>query len=250
MNAAAFQALLSDRSKSVISDFSSDSDVMLIAFGGIAGELSMPAFEFFRLTSSFPTKKLYARDLRQAWYQRGLVGIGETPDEITHYLLERIRENRVRRVITVGNSMGGFASLLFGWLIEADEVHSFSPQTFLTRTRRILHWDFRWKRRVAAVHRSPKLIHRYLDLRPLLASRRTKTRFHIYFSEEGRLDRAHADHLGDHPQVRLHRFQEGGHGMVRYLRDTGALERILLHSISGMDYSAGEREHSFPLNSR
>ena len=51
-------------------EMQSDSRTLLIAFGGLRGRIDVPQFEFLGLTGDFPIKRLYVRDLYQAWYQQ------------------------------------------------------------------------------------------------------------------------------------------------------------------------------------
>ena len=53
-------------------DMSDASSTLLIAFGGLRGRIGMPPFEFLRLTGEIPVKRVFVRDLRQAWYHEGL----------------------------------------------------------------------------------------------------------------------------------------------------------------------------------
>ncbi len=66
-----------DRNASVIRDFSVPSRALLVAFGGIAGQMEMPPFEFFRHAGSLEVKRMFVRDLDQCWYQTGIRGLGD-----------------------------------------------------------------------------------------------------------------------------------------------------------------------------
>ena len=44
----------------------------------------------------------------------------------------------------LGSSAGGYAALLFGRLLEADEVHAFGPQTFISPSLRLRYSDNWW----------------------------------------------------------------------------------------------------------
>ena len=61
-------------------DLDGDSRTLLIAFGGMVGGFGIPFFEFSTLTGAFPVKRLFVRDLRQAWYHLGMPGRGELAD--------------------------------------------------------------------------------------------------------------------------------------------------------------------------
>ncbi len=74
----AFDSLLSRPDAHVVLDLETESRTLLVLFGGIAGGVSMPVFEFFRLTAGFPAKKAFLRDPRRGWYQLGIPGVGES----------------------------------------------------------------------------------------------------------------------------------------------------------------------------
>ena len=73
-----FRRGVEDPNRPLSLDMGADSGTLLIAFGGMQGQLGMPPFEFFKATGAIPVKKLFVRDLRQAWYHRGIPGHGES----------------------------------------------------------------------------------------------------------------------------------------------------------------------------
>ena len=202
----------------------------MIAFGGIKLGLGMPNFEFFQMARGVPAHKLFFRDVHQAWYHRGLPGVGARIDEIAAFIRAEIKGMGVSRTAVFGNSMGGYAALLFGALIEAHEVHAFAPQIFLSPWSLIRHRDFRWKRDIWRVYFSADRS-LYLDLREVLRDARA-TQFNVHFSTKNKLDAVHARHLGGLANVHLHDHPEGGHRVVKALRDNGALQQIVRSALS------------------
>jgi hypothetical protein len=73
-----FRQAVEDPNVPLSFDLGSDSTTLLVAFGGMAGQLGMPPFEFFKATGGIPVKRLFVRDLHQAWYHRGIPGHGDT----------------------------------------------------------------------------------------------------------------------------------------------------------------------------
>ena len=202
----------------------------MIAFGGIKLGLGMPTFEFFQLARDVAAHKLFLRDVHQAWYHRGLPGVGGRIDEIAAFIRTEIAGMGATRIAVFGNSMGGYAALLFGALLNAHEVHAFAPQTFLSPGSLIRHRDFRWKRDIWRVYfSSDRSAH--LDLREALRPA-NQTQFHIHFSSENRLDAIHAQHLAGIANVHLHDHPEGGHRVVKALRDNGTLRQIVHRALA------------------
>jgi pimeloyl-ACP methyl ester carboxylesterase len=231
-----FDAKLREKAEAIAEDFSSDSGVLLVALGGFAGGMGIPPFEFFKITSDLDTNRVFIRDLPQAMYHMGLPGVGGGVDGIVGSIRRRIEENGIDRVVVVGNSGGGYASLLVGALLDADEVIAFSPVTFIGPVARFVHRDRRAPRLFFRAWISPDRRSDYFDLKEVLKKHGTGSTFRIYYchtGDMGRLDTLHATRMKDFPNVRLCRLDSGGHNLVKLLRDDGKLDGILRRAISG-----------------
>jgi hypothetical protein len=76
------------------------------------------------------------------------------------------------------------------------------------------------------------LDHRWTDLGEALRRERgSDTRYRVFFDTTHTKDRAHAERLIGLEGLRLYRFGDGGHELVRQLRDVGALERIVREAV-------------------
>lgn len=225
-----FDARLRDEAQATATDFSSSTRALLVTFGGFGGGIGIPPFEFFRIASDLGANKIFVRDLAQALYHRALPGIGGGVDGIVAFIKREAAAHGIERTVVVGNSGGAYASLLFGALLDADLVYSFSPVTFIGPIARAIHRDRRvpmlfW-RAVFSRDANPA----YYDLRKVLGRRGRETEFHIYYCPNGffgRLDRLHAERMAPLPNVELHRLEKGGHELVKVLRDTGELKELL-----------------------
>jgi pimeloyl-ACP methyl ester carboxylesterase len=224
-----FRRNLEDPHAPLSLDMERDSTTLLMAFGGMLGQLGMPPFEFFKATGDIPVKRLFVRDIHQSWYQRGIPGDGSTIDETAHALAELISRHGVRRLVTAGSSAGGYAALVFGTLLEADTVLSFGPQTVLDPDV-LARWDdHRWDEQLYGLVSDGRLDTRWVDLgRSLPAVRRGDTRYEVYYDPTCEPDRLHAERLADVPGVSMHRLEAGGaHNIARAMRESGELERVL-----------------------
>ena len=112
------------------------SDKLFLFFGGIVGSIGMPPFEFYQASKILEFSRVFVRDLSQSWYQRGLPGIGSNAADIGGYLNGLIKNSGASEIIFVGNSMGGYAALLFCAMLKTGKAVVFSPQTFLSTARR------------------------------------------------------------------------------------------------------------------
>lgn len=235
---SSFESNIASPDAPIAVDFESTRPTLLIAFGGLAGKLGMPAFEFFNLTSRLrEINKIFLRDTQRLWYQVGLPGVGGDPHAIASYLQQYTRHPSTRRVIAIGNSGGGYAALLFGHMLAADDVHAFSPKTFLNPIWRIAALDVPSWRNFLQMTRLWSFARRYpefLDLRERLsAAPAQNTQFHIYYSSKHRPDRLQAVRMNQVPGVRLHPFVTRGHDLIRQLKQSGELSRILERAING-----------------
>jgi hypothetical protein len=227
---------LPDEDKSMIADFDDASDALLIAFGGLQGRMAMPPFEFLNLAGSLPIKKLFIRDLEQAWYHRGIHPHGTTLLSVAEALRETIDELGVRRLIMTGNSAGGYAALVFGTLLNADVVLCFAPQTVLDLDELHALGDHRWDEPVGEITRTNSIDPDWIDLRPALARMRpadSRTHYRVFYDELLDTDRRHAERLRGIERLTLYRHAGGGHSLVRRLRDCGALSRMLGEAVTG-----------------
>jgi hypothetical protein len=224
-----FTQMLNDPRSPLAYDFSYSHRPLLIAFGGIQGALGLPPFEFFNFTKSMQTNKLYVRDLEQSWYHSGLSPYTRNIEETIAFLRTKISESTSSKIIMVGNSMGGYAALLFGLAVNAERILAFSPQTFIDKWHRKLFWDRRWPHRIKAAQQiAPR---HYLDLKPLCKSN-LKPDINIFFGETNRLDKIHAKRLSHCDNIKLHPYKEGGHSVVKVLRDNGTLSKLIHESIA------------------
>jgi hypothetical protein len=216
---------LEDIQASVTLDLKPGLDTLLVVFGGIAGSLGIPPFEFFNTTQGIPASKIFVRDLNQSWYHGGLRGITDNIEGVRDYLKERMIEANARRTVLVGNSMGGYAAIIFGIMIGANVVHSFSPQTFIDNWHRVWHRDFRWHKQIAKTHHIG--MKKYFDLKNILKGETSGCEINIYYSTMHRLDKIHAERMRIRKNIVFHSFEKAGHGLVKYLRDEGKLSEII-----------------------
>ena len=229
----AFESLVSRPDAHVVLDMEPDSQTLLILFGGIAGGVSMPVFEFFRLTYTLPVKKVFLRDPHRSWYQRGIPGIGESSADVHHFLSAAIDRADVDRVVMAGASAGGFAAVLYGAQCGVDEVIAFSPQTFIDADNRRRAGDTRWEEQIAALRATMEDRLPTLDLLDVLPLERGKTRYQVHVSSDDALDLLHAHRISGRGGVRVVEHERGGHRLVKTLRDRGLLQPLLLRALSG-----------------
>ena len=105
---------------------------LIVSFASNGIKITKPVkFEFVKSLTSFKLESdfLFIRDQRRRWYLDGLGGIGDTFDDTLSFLRNIIE--KYDKVIFIGVSAGGYASILFGSLLSISNVIAFVPQTDL-----------------------------------------------------------------------------------------------------------------------
>ena len=209
----------------VVKELFTGSNKLYLFFGGMAGGLGLPPFEFMRFSRSIGENKIFVRDISQYWYQTGVSGNRNNIYSLRDYLRKQIDEINPKEIYFIGNSMGGYAAILLGCLLDIGEIHAFSPQTFISPCKRVYTKDFRWFRQVLRTYYKSLFRPHIYDLRKCMPQKRNGL-INIYVSHADKLDCIHASHISSYPYVKVHVFEKGGHGLVSHLRDTGKLAEI------------------------
>jgi len=191
------------------------SSTTVVAFGGVAGELTVPMFEFFKSLNKYCVNKIFVRDLNRTWY------FGLNHNEVERKLRELIPDDS--RTVFVGSSAGGFAAVLFGNKLKADFVVAFSPQTFLDSELRSKYNDNRWSVFLDKLNKQYSSYN--LRLWNLLNNNNI-TRYYIYYCASHLLDVIHAKILvkNCNLNIKLVPIKCNVHEVVRVLKVNGELD--------------------------
>lgn len=200
---------------------------LFVAFGGIAQQLSMPPFEFKNfLTKNFgDINFIFIRDTEQAWYFNGIEGLSTNMSLNIDGLKMLINQTPHTKTIFLGNSMGGYASILYGALLNVDHVLAFAPQTFVDKVKRAKHSDNRWPQQMKKLH-GKYPTHKYYDLEELEAME-FDTDIRVFYSPQSKLDTVHANNIKHINNVDIHVEPKGGHGVIKTLKNNGKLAEII-----------------------
>jgi hypothetical protein len=210
-------------------------DTLVVTFGGLSNSVGeIPPFEFGRvLDRAGPSRKLFLRDHEQAWYHRGVRGVAPDIEGVARALRAEIDSIGPARTVFLGSFAGGYAALLFGSLTGATTIHVFGAQTFVSPILRLARRDARRRRPWLRLLRSGGYERRYGDLRRTVAAGAVPGSVVVHYCAADRLDRVHAERLGDLPAVQLRSYPEGGHNVVKHLRDDGRLEPLPAELLGG-----------------
>lgn len=162
------------------------------------------------------------RDSYAAWYFNGIRGASTSIESTVEYLDDLIDSFNPSFVLCCGTSMGAYAAILFGVLLNVDHVLALAPQTLLEDGVRS-QADGNISKVYQALEVRP---HEdgYRDLTNLVNDR---TAVEIVYSEEDEVDRFHALRLEDMKNV-TYTLSAGTHGEVaKYWRDNGSLSEKL-----------------------
>jgi pimeloyl-ACP methyl ester carboxylesterase len=220
-------------------------EILVIAFGFVSWE-TRPHFDFYgRLkkleqTSGRHINKVLVRDSGNAWYHRTIAGLGEHPDETAASLRALIAAIAPSKVITIGQSMGAYAAVMYGLLLGVDSVIAFGPLSFLEVPLALQYHERRWLAVMRDLARNPPASG-YYDLARLP---RGRTALHIVFgtspdqagaTESVNLDAMHAHRLAALGNCTLYPYPFSGHPVVQHLIDTRRINALLARLIAGIE---------------
>ncbi|MBG6221455.1 MULTISPECIES: hypothetical protein [unclassified Janthinobacterium] len=239
---------------------------LVIAFGFVSWT-TRPAFDFYgRLrkleqASGQPLNKILVRDSGNAWYHRRIAGLGSHVDETAQALRELVRRIAPSQVATIGQSMGAYAAVMFGLLLEAQQIVAFGPLSFLDVQQARLYHELRWLTVMESLAQDAPASG-YYDLAALCRARATQqTHLHLLFgtrpdaarpnaarpdaasaggsasisaSESVNLDAMHAQRLAAFGRCTLYPFPDAGHTVVQHLIDTQRINGLLAACVLGL----------------
>lgn len=217
-----------------------DPRVLIVAFTGFGGGLSMPSYEFLGLSQLLDHSRILLRDDSQTCYLKGIPGLAPSLESLLDRLRADIARLSPQTLVVLGTSGGAHAAMLFGHLLRAELVHAFAPFTNL---------DFRLdhdpqlrtpvvqetRDRLATV---PESAWRYFDLQQVLAEGNGTTRFHVHVCAKSRRDLERALRLRGTPQVHIHTFPCDNHAVAVFLARGRILATLLRPGLQQQDLPA------------
>lgn len=142
-----------------------NSENLIICFGGMALKMNgILPFEFLNYLSKIYTKNTdlyFYIDKNQCWYHKGIDGITKNIDETVLYLNNIIKKSNYKKVIFMGTSAGGYASILFGSLCNVSNVIVYIPRTNLKYSKGQIQYnpiDKRYTDLKHIIHKNTKYI--------------------------------------------------------------------------------------------
>lgn len=184
-----------------------------------------------------PVNLILVRDIANLWYQHGVNGLGPDVQTAAAALRDRIAALQPASVGTIGQSMGGYAAVLFGTLLNANAVLAFGPLSYLRSDWARRDDDTRWLAVMETLDRFPPG-QRYSDLPALIAASVAPPAMHLVYGTGAEADGPanrddlHAARYAALPNVSVETIPETGHAVVEWLiqqqRIDACLQRHLL----------------------
>lgn len=236
LTTASLAASAADRSSDCIIDKVYPGRPLVIGFNYFT---QIDTYDFFgrlkKMEASIgvPFNRVFLRDSHCRWYQHGVVGLGESFLEVARHLARLIRLVRPSSVITLGQSMGGYAAVLFGLILQADRTVAFGPLSSLRSAQAIADDDLRWLPifEELEAHPPPLLCSDPIDLAMKLPQRPV---LHIVTGTnpvglhgEANRDSIHLARYARIPEAHIHEYPQAWHEVVQWLIENGLIDRLL-----------------------
>ena len=203
---------------------------LIIAFGGIANGIGGPIFEFKNLLKeNIDCHKIFIKDSNQSWYHKGANGLGNNINELKNDIEKLIEKINYSEIITIGASMGGYASLLFGSLLKVNSIISFIPQTFIDKETRKKHKDNRWSKQMKSVHENNQNYYNLINLN--FTNINTK----IIYGKTDLLDTIHAKRMNKHKSIEIIKYNANHQSIFKKLKKDNQLINLIKKSINYQD---------------
>ncbi len=212
----------------IILDIKNDKLPLVIVFGSVLGNgLNIAPIEFQKyLNQNFNIHYIFIKDRYQVWYSNGIFGIGNSIDECIPKLKNIINNINYSKIITCGASMGAYGALIFGKLLNVDQILAFSPQIFLDKNTRKIYKDNRWEKNFNDIYKLNKL--KYSDLSKIDFS--NIKNIELFVGKESKLDQIHILQLKKKENMNL-TIVNGGHIIVKGLKESGDLKIIFENAL-------------------
>jgi hypothetical protein len=212
----------------MIDTYLTDSNSLLVSFGGLALQYGMPVPEFKRILKPIDVNKIFVIDEYRCWYYT-------IYEDVINELRNLIDKIQPLNTIFFGCSAGGYASILFGLILEVDRTMSFQTQTFLSQKSRQKYKDVRWEKEVNIAYKYSN--GKELDL--WNHDKECKTVIELFYCEDFYISKIHAELLYEktnYLNIVLNKYQCGdSYPLARNLKESGDLLKIFKCRLEKMD---------------
>jgi hypothetical protein len=202
------------------------SDILIITFAGFGSKDSKPTFIFNNFLREYKIDKLFIRDLKCRYY---LLGLGKHSNDIittVEFIKSIYSHKKYNKIIVIGCSSGGYASILYGNLLQVNKIIAFSPQTIINENKKILG-DNRFENTCNdIIKKIDKDYKKYLDLNNIDTNIDTE----IHYAKYNKEDKIQAENLKNN-KIKLYSYNTNNHLLAIELRNNGELKKIIEDNI-------------------
>lgn len=220
---------------------------LIISFGYYAAD-NNPRFDFYGRLKNVEQRsgrrlnKLLLRDSSQLWYLAGIPGLAQGVDDALAAIRACIAPLEPSHIVTIGQSMGAYAAILYGTLLGAQKTIAFGPLSCFDGALWQCMGDRRWQAQLDQLLARGVDFTPYHDLPPWLATNaaRLPNIDLLYGIHPGAgalrheavgLDAAHAMRFHGLPGVATLAAPHSGHAIVEYFRSQGVMSNVLMHRL-------------------
>ncbi|GEP01937.1 alpha/beta hydrolase [Methylobacterium haplocladii] len=167
-------------------------------------------FDFVNTAIKYNQNAIFVRDRSNLWYQYGLPHVAQNVVGLAKIIKDETRS--FDRIVCIGPSMGGYAALLFGHLLEADLAFGISPQIRIGRTYSQELSDPRFEAWYAPLE-SGSPTPQFFALDQVLPVE-GYVRYHVIVGSDAWVDHQHANLISSRPDFKLIQAENCGHNDV------------------------------------
>lgn len=195
----------------------------LIVFCSSRTAYRMDMFDFADRSDHLSCQRLFLRALpTECFYHDGLPGLTRDMEENVAFLLRTITHIAPKRLTFVGNSSGGYAAIVLGHMLGADDIHVVSPVTYLdARLGDDPANSELWENVFDPVGQhfaDTGKDRRYLSCRAVIAKHPDTVKvLRQYVVSTNAVDLNHADHIAGFPHVQTVVYPRGRHANLAAL---------------------------------
>ena len=205
-----------------------DSNTLVIAFSSATDNFEWyNSLEAYSLENSF--KRFYVADMWKVWWHGVYKGIEDFgPLVLRDYLSEKIKDQGIKRIATIGASRGAYGAIMFGCLLNADLVLAFSPQTNIDKK---LDKKYAINERIEILKKEVpnfKVDSEFVDLKNILKNNiQNKTIYKIFYGAANDYDDKHAKNLSEFNNVSLHTVDSESHKVSKNFLKNGTIKKLI-----------------------
>jgi pimeloyl-ACP methyl ester carboxylesterase len=184
--------------------------------------------------------RIHLRDPSMSWYLQGIEGLGATLQATIDEVARRAQALAPTRVVTLGQSMGGYGAIRYGLALGAARIVAIGALSTMEPAVSRGRGDTRW---LSVMERLAAQGVRGTDLVEFARGKRAPLDLRLHYGErpdapgqgEVNLDLFHADRFAALPGCRVTRHPGSDHVVVNHLKATRQLDAVLLHDLFDID---------------